>query len=818
MPPLVARAASPWLALLCALACALPPARATAQSADTLRAPGLRAPVTLLRDSAGVVHIRAADEHDLFFAQGWSAARDRLFQLELWRRQATGTMAEVLGPRWAARDRAARLFAYRGDEARELAHYHPRGATIIRAFADGINAYVARVEREPALLPPELRLLGITPGRWTPAVVVSRHNALTGNAESEIDRARAVQAMGAARVRAIGSYGPGSVVLDADSALDVAALSDSALALYRAWRAAPAFTAADVARGGSPAGDGGGSDAVLDDATRAITGAMLEGSNNWVVAGSRTASGKPLLANDPHRTIALPSLRYWVHLTAPGWDVVGGGEPALPGVAIGHNAHGAWGLTVFGLDQTDLYVYRLDPNDHTRYRWRGGWARMRTEADTVRVRGEAARAVTLRFTRHGPVTWVDSARHLAYAVRAAWLEPGGAPYLASLRLDQARTWPEFRAGLRYAHMPAENWVWADTSGTIGWQAAGIAPVRRTWSGLLPVPGDGRHEWAGYLPILDLPHVVNPREGFFGSANENNVPAGYAHTDAVARIAWAEPFRVRRIREVLGAARGLTAADMVALQHDETSLPARALIPALRGVAVEGALVAQARDSLLAWDHVMSARSVAAGLYAAWERAVVRAVTARAIPADARAVAGNVSLGRVIAWVTHPDSAPAGVFGDAATTPAAARDALVSRALADAVADLSGRLGPDLTRWRYGQPAYHHAALQHPLSALVDSATRATLDVGPLPRGGSSQTLNATGDGNRQAAGASFRIVVDLADWDGTLGTNVPGQSGDPRSPHYRDLFAPWAEGRYFRVPFTPRAVDAAAERRELLTP
>ncbi len=811
MPSLRRRAVASALLLLGTLSGALAAPRAAAQSADTLRAPGLRAPVTLLRDSAGVVHIRAANEHDLFFAQGWSAARDRLFQLELWRRQATGTMAEALGPRWAARDQAARMFTYRGDEARELSHYHPRGAAIIRAFADGINAYVARVAREPALLPPELRLLGITPGRWTPAVVVSRHNALVGNAESEIDRARAVQRLGAARVRAIGSYGPGAVVLDADSALDVAALADSALSLYRAWRGAPAFTAADLAPGSGTGAGGDGADAVLDDAT----GVMLEGSNNWVVAGSRTASGKPLLANDPHRTIALPSLRYWVHLTAPGWDVIGGGEPALPGVAIGHNAHGAWGLTVFGLDQTDLYVYRLDPNDHSRYRWRDGWARMRTETDTVRVRGEAARVVTLRFTRHGPVTWVDSARHLAYAVRAAWLEPGGAPYLASLRLDQARSWPEFRAGLRYAHMPAENWLWADTSGTIGWQAAGIAPVRRNWSGLLPVPGDGRHEWAGYLPILDLPHVTNPREGFIGTANENNVPAGYAHTNAVARIAWAEPFRVRRIREVLSAGRGLTAADMAALQHDETSLPARTLTPTLRSVRVDGALAAQARDSLLAWDHVMSARSVAAGIYAAWERAVVRAVTARAVPADARTVVGNVSLGRVLAWVAHPDSAPAGVFGD---TAAAARDALLARALADAVADLSERLGPDLTRWRYGQPAYHHAALPHPLSALVDSATRATLDVGPLPRGGSSQTVNATGDGNRQAAGASFRIVVDLADWDRALGTNVPGQSGDPRSPHYRDLFTPWVEGRYFRVPYTARAVDAATERRELLTP
>ena len=266
---------------------------------------------------------------------------------------------------------------------------------------------------------------------------------------------------------------------------------------------------------------------------------MPEGSNNWVVAGTRTASGKPIMANDPHRTIAVPSLRYWVHLTAPGWDVVGGGEPALPGVAIGHNRQGAWGLTIFGLDQTDLYVYELDPRDPTRYRYRGAWARMRTETDTIRVRGEAPRVVTLRFTRHGPVTWIDGAHHRAYAVRAAWLEPGGAPYLASLRLDQARTWDEFRAGLRYAHMPALNWVWADTAGNIGWQAAGIAPVRRTWSGLLPVPGDGRHEWAGFLPILQLPHramsaAVAPCT--VASASRSRVPRhGSVHVRATASV-------------------------------------------------------------------------------------------------------------------------------------------------------------------------------------------------------------------------------------------------------------------------------------------
>ncbi|MGZ8413479.1 MAG: penicillin acylase family protein, partial [Gemmatirosa sp.] len=551
------------------------------------------------------------------------------------------------------------------------------------------------------------------------------------------------------------------------------------------------------------------------DARGSTLDAFQEGSNNWAIAGARTATGKPLLANDPHRTIAVPSLRYWVHLAAPGWDVIGGGEPALPGVAIGHNRHGAWGLTIFGLDQTDLYVYRLDPQDHTRYRHGGAWARMRTETDTIRVKGEAPRVVTLRFTRHGPVTWVDSTRHLAYAVRAAWLEPGGAPYLASLRLDQARTWDEFRAGLRYAHMPALNWVWADTGGTIGWQAAGIAPVRRTWSGLVPVPGDGRHEWDGFLPILQLPHRTNPPEGFVGSANEDNVPAGYAHTGAVART-WAEPWRGRRLREALGAVRGATAADMAALQHDETHLPARALVPLLRELPLDGALARRARDTLAAWDHVLAASSVPAGVYVMWERLFARAVAQRAVPADARALVGGVPLTRVVEWATQPERAPAGVF--AGTDARAARDALIAGTVVAAVDSLTARLGPDLAQWRYGQPRYKHARIRHPLGALLDSTGRAALDVGPAPRGGSSHTLNATGGTDNQTAGASFRVVVDLADWDRALGTNTPGQSGDPRSPHYRDLFLPWAEGRYFRVPYTTRAVDAAAERREVLTP
>ncbi len=786
------------------LACLLAPAfSAAAQPADTLHAPGLHGPVAIVRDSNGIAHIRARDEHDLFFAQGWNVARDRLFQLELWRRQATGTMAEALGPRWAPRDRAARLFAYRGDPDAELAHYHPHGAAIVRAFADGVNARIAQVDADPALLPPELRALGMRPGRWTPAVVVSRHNALAANAEQEVDLARAVRAMGVDAVRAVGRFEPAPVVLAPDSAVDVAALDDSVLAAYRAWRAPVTFTAGELVASAPPvplvpAGD-----------------EQRDGSNNWVIAGTHTASGKPLLANDPHRTIQLPSLRYWVHLTAPGWDVVGAGEPALPGVSVGHNAHGAWGLTIFGLDVEDVYVYRTDPADPTRYRYRGGWERMREARDTVRVRGAPPQPAVLRFTRHGPVLWEDRARHLAYALRAAWLEPGTAPYLASLRLDQARTWAEFRDGAVRHLMPAENLIWADTGGTIGWQASGIAPVRHGWTGLVPVPGDGRYEWAGFLPINELPHVVNPPGGVIATANENNVPAGYAHTDAVGRGGWADPWRVRRVREVLDTTRGATAARMAALQQDVVSLPARALTPLLRAVTPADTAARWARDTLLAWDHTLAPTSVPAAVYVAWERALLQRAAARVVPPAARAYLHGVSVARLVEWLTAPATAPRTLFGGAG---AAARDSLLAAALDDAVGDLRRRLGADHGTWRYGQLAFHHVLIHHPLDAALDSSGRAAYDAGPLPRGGYANTVNATGNTDNQTHGASFRLVADLADWDASLGTNTPGQSGDPRDPHYRDLFAPWAAGRTFRVPYTRAAVDRAGESRQVLVP
>ena len=805
------------LALLLLLCAGTAAAQQPASRADTLRLAGLTAPVEIVRDTAGINHIYAANEHDLFFAQGYAAARDRLFQLELWRRQATGTVAGLLGAREAARDRGARLFAFRGDMDAELAHYHPRGRAIVEAFVAGINRRVAEVRADTAQLPLELKLLGALPEAWTPAVVVSRHQGLVSNVSDELAYGRAVAAAGPEAVLRVAGFHPGTPDVALDSAVNGALLSADVLAPYAAFRAGLRFTAADLApahRADTAALRRLNDLAALADGDAAADRRWNErldvGSNNWVVSGRKTASGKPIMANDPHRTVAVPSLRYWVHLVAPGWNVIGGGEPSLPGVSIGHNEHGAWGLTVFNTDGEDLYVYETNPASPREYRYRGAWERMREIVDTIPVRDAAPAIVTLRYTRHGPVVHEDTANGVAYAVRAAWLEIGSAPYLASLRVDQARTWEEFREANRYNYLPGENMIWADTAGTIGWQAVGLAPVRPSWSGLVPVPGDGRYEWDGFLPMLDKPHAVNPASGYVATANNDVLPPGYPHRTAVG-YTWADPFRFLRIAEVLDTTRAATPASMARLQTDYASLPARALVPLLARVRGADAAAERVRTVLLAWDHDLAPASVGAGAYAAWLGHVTAALDSATIPAAARRHVRGVPMRLRVQWLQTPPP-------ELGASPEAARDTLLVRALGAAAAELERRFGADTSAWRYGQPGYKHAHLRHALSALVPDSLRAALDVGPLPRGGDAHTVGATGGGERQTAGASFRIVVDVADWDAALGTSAPGQSGDPRSPFYRNLFAGWAADAFFPVPFTRPAVERLARERTVLLP
>jgi penicillin amidase len=798
--------------IVAVISCALAPTLG-AQRPDTLRAAGLRQPVEMFRDNSGISHIYAKNEHDLFFAQGYSAARDRLFQLEIWRRQATGTVAELLGRRELERDIGARLFKYRGDMSRELARYHPRGAAIVGAFVDGVNAYVAETERNPALLPLEFRLLGTKPGRWTPDVVISRHQGLLGNVEEELSYGRAVAAIGADAVKKIVWFHPGDPDIRLDSAIDGALLSAPILAPYQAFHSSIRFQPSDLIT--AFRND--------DDAYRRLVAASESlsvelkanerrdiGSNNWVVSGRLSASGHPLLANDPHRTQSAPSLRYWVHLVAPGWNVIGGGEPEIPGVSIGHNEYGAWGLTIFATDGEDLYVYKTDPTNARRYWYQGRWQSMRIVRDSIRVKGQAPVVVELALTTHGPVVYQDSARHVAYAVRAAWLEAGGAPYMASLRMDQARTWEEFRDACSFSNIPGENMIWADRSGNIGWQAVGIAPIRTHWSGLVPVPGDGRYEWAGFLPIKEKPHALNPAEGFIATANNDLIPPGYAHMDAVG-YEWTDPYRFQRIGEVLAAGRKLTVGDLAGLQTDYLSIPARQLVPLLAAARSPNDATERARRLLLSWNYVLDTSSVAAGIYEAWFRRLNANVRQRVVPAPAQPFLRAISTKRLIEWLRDPTNA----FGSNAV---AVRDSLVTRSLEEGVADLTRRFGSNSDAWRWGQPAYHHATIIHPLAVAADSATRARLDVGPAPRGGDATTVGATGGADNQTSGASFRIVVDVGDWEKTLGINTPGQSGNPDDPHYRDLFPLWATDRFFAVPYARDRAKATGGASVVLIP
>ena len=447
---------------------------------ETLRVDGLVAPVEIVTDHWGIAHIYAENEHDLFFAQGYNAAQDRLFQFEMWRRQATGTVAEVLGERELERDVGARLHRFRGDMTTETRHYHARGDTIVQAFVDGINAYIVQTERDPNLLPLEFDLLGITPGHWTPAVVISRHNGLVGNVSQEINTARAVALLGEDRVKDLNYYF-GDPDLTIDPAIDVSLLNDDILSLYLAHRRPVVFAPEDIVaehRGDRETFERLAA-ALPSEVDMQQQDAEAIGSNNWVVAGSKTLTGFPMMANDPHRAQAVPSLRYWVHLVAPGWNVIGGGEPILPGVSIGHNEHGAWGLTVFGQDNEDLYVYETNPANPNQYRYQNRWEDMTVIRDSVPVKGAEDVPIELKYTRHGPVLYEDLANHTAYALSAAWLDYGSAPYLASLRMNQATTWEEFREACSYSRLPSENMVWADRDGTIGYQAVGVSPIRPT---------------------------------------------------------------------------------------------------------------------------------------------------------------------------------------------------------------------------------------------------------------------------------------------------------------------------------------------------
>ncbi|WP_273567635.1 penicillin acylase family protein [Maribacter halichondriae] len=783
--------------------------RQEAKNENQIELTGLNEPVEIIRDEAGINHIYAKNQHDLFFAQGYAAAKDRLFQFEIWRRQATGTVAEILGERELKRDIGTRLFKFRGDMKTEMEHYHSEGVEILTAYTDGVNTYIDEVLQNPELLPVTFKALNILPQKWTPGVIISRHQGLLGNITEELDYGRAVAKLGAEKVKKYAWFHPKDPNIELDPAINGALLSDDILELYNAYRRPIEFQPEDIQPQYRLDGQQSAAVSKKEGQEDWEKDKTYVGSNNWVTSPTLSENGHAYMANDPHRRLAIPSLRYYVHLSAPGWNVIGGGEPEIPGISIGHNDFGAWGLTVFETDGEDLYVYDINPENPNQYKYKDAWVDMKIIEETISVKDRDNVSVDLRYTRHGPVTYVDSVNHKAYAVRCAWMEPGGSPYLASLRMDQAKTWEEFREACNYSHIPGENMIWADTEGNIGWQAVGIAPIRRNYSGLVPVPGDGRYEWDGYLPIIEKPHSYNPTKGFIATANQNVTPNDYAHWDAIG-FGWSDPYRGKRVDEVLGSGKKLDMEDMKKLQTDYLSIPARTLVPILNEIIkIEEALVEKAWDQLNGWDYGLDKNSVAAGIYVAWEEELQNKFLQYFPDPGAEELVENLQMARLLEWIQNPNKK----MGSKTK-----RDQYLLRTFTSAIQGLSEKLGDDISNWKYGQAAYKHVQIKHPLSDVVNAELRTTLNTELSPRGGNQHTPGSTGSAESQLYGATFKIIVDVNDWDATIGANPPGQSGHPESPFYKNLYNQWVADEYFPVYFSREKVESAKREQIILVP
>ncbi|HET6959105.1 MAG TPA: penicillin acylase family protein [Vicinamibacterales bacterium] len=765
------------------------------QTSGTLQVPGLADEVRIVRDRWGIPHIYAKNTDDLFFAQGFVQAQDRLFQIDLWRRSTQGRLAEILGPSYVDRDRLARLMRYRGDMNAEWESYSPDTHRIATRFVAGINAQIATIGEQ---LPEEFVVAGYRPEPWQPEDLLSRAEGfvMTYNASDEVFRARITTAVGLERTQMLLPLDP-PVSAPPPSGVDLAAVDATVRPVLAAMGTPARFGPAPA-----PAAT-----AFLDGQSRATR----DGSNNFVVAGAKSATGKPILANDPHRNLDHPSLRYLVHLNAPGWNVIGSVVPWFPGVAIGHNDRIAWGLTIFAADVQDLYVEQLNPENPRQVKSGGRFADMEVVKDEIRVKGQGeAVAVEHLYTAHGPVVAVDAQRHLAYTLRWVGSEPGTAGYLGALALDRASNWNEFRTALQRWKVPGENFVYADVDGNIGYQAAALVPVRRDWPGVYPVDGaSGDHEWRGWRTLDELPHQFNPDAGFLATANHNTL--GPASPPNIGYSSWSVPARVNRIREVLGAKNTVTIDDLARLQHDATPWNAEELLPLLQPLSFKDPTIERARTILLGWDRRLTQDSAAAALYAAWEQKLYQQLIESRLDSTLAAE----YMRRVEAHVLVPALAKPSTawFG---ADPEKGRDHLLESALTAAVAALTPVLGNDISRWNWGQ--VHTATFQHPLAATSDAA-RLRFNVGPFPRAGYGDTVFATGGSDwRQTGGATFREVMDLADWDRSIGTSAPGQSGQPGSPHFDDLAKLWAAQQYFPYSFSQALVEKNAEATLVLRP
>ena len=716
-----------------------------------------------MRDRWGVPHIYARNQHDLFFAQGFVQAQDRLFQMDLWRRSVQGRLSEVLGLNFVERDAATRRVQYRGDPAVEWASYGPDVRAIAEAFVAGINA---RVEEARAQVPEEFVLAGWLPEPWSAEDLLNRTDAfVAAAADEDVLRARVVSALGPQRAAAwLGAASR----LEVPAGLDVGSVPGVVGEVLRRTGTAPFF----LGLAAQPA---------LPD--------RAAGSNAWVVNGSWSATGAPILAADPHRAFSHPSLRYLVHLNAPGWNVIGATSPWLPGVVIGHNERVAWGMTAFPADVVDVFVERVNPSNTHQVQHRGRWVDTVVVPDPIAMKGQAKPFPFEReYTPNGVIVASDSARHLAFAMKWSGSEPGAAGELAALSIDRAQSADELRGSLARWKLPAVEVVYASADGAAGRQVAALVPNRTGWDGALPAPGwTGANQWRGWQRPEAMPRAQLPAGG--GSAVSANRDLA----------------RTSRLSELFSAERAYTIDDFRKTQLDTTAWNAGRLVPLLASVTAEQADVERARQRLLQWNRQVTANSAEAGLYVFWEEALARKLAEAVLGPDlAESYRARTSL-RVSA-LTEPSR----VWFDGDPVPT--RDRFLIDALTAAVARTRGGAGDQLPTWG----SLHTLTFKHPLA--ISESTRRRFNVGPIELAGYGGTLLATYPAQDVTGGPSFRQIVDLSAWDRSLWTNAPGQSGSAGSRHFADLVKPWSAGGYFQMAFSEDAVTAVAETTLTLEP
>ncbi|MFY9514022.1 MAG: penicillin acylase family protein [Rubrivivax sp.] len=760
--------------------------RVLPQTGGTLVLPGAAAELRIERDAQGIPTIRANSLRDLAYGLGVVHAQDRLWQLETHRRIGGGRLAEAFGAPALETDRFLRALGVRRAAQAQWERLPADGRELLSAYAAGVNAIVRQLPARP----PEFLILGVQPEDWTPADslawAIMMAWDLGGNWNAELLRLRLALQMPVARVEQLMPPYPGDKpLLDLDYAALFRGFKLDAGGQQQAWQQLP-----DIA---PPSG---------------IEGV---GSNNWVLAGSRTRSGKPLLANDPHLKLSAPALWYFARLEAPGLKIAGATMPGLPVIVLGQNEHIAWGFTNTGPDVQDLYLEQLNPADPARYRTPDGDAAFETSSDTIRVKGQPDVAVTLRRTRHGPViSDAGSVDDLlgpkgqpthVLAMRWTALDADVDALTPALGFMRARSVAEFVAASRGWVAPMQSMVVADRQGHIAMVAPGRVPLRRSdndLKGQLPAPGwDARYDWAGWVPADETPREFDPERGFIATANHRITAPGYPH---YITNDWAAPYRQQRIEEVLQSRPKHSLDDMAALHADIKSLAAAPLLPWLLKAQSPHPLATAALAQLQGFDGTMAAERAAPLIFWAWTRQLTQGVFEDDLgPALWQRLAGRSFRDALEGVLARNDAS----WCNDRRTPAAETCAVQSNAaLGRALDELQARFGSDVARWRWGDA--HVARSEHrPFSRVPLLARWFELRA---PVGGDTHTVNVSRVGLKPDAttgelyldehGPSLRAIYDLDDPQRSRFMHSTGQSGIVFSPLYRSWVQAWAQVDY----------------------